>query len=114
MFTEKVVTVVFFFLSCHFPWLGFGGRGILPGVATGSGLGPQTGVLMLSMSVMLDHHILVWRKCLQIKTIALFLAGAGVLGQGGTGPGGAGSKCHKVLNCEIVLYYRFLSNYFDL
>lgn len=24
-------------------WSGFGGRGVLPGVVTGSGLGPQTG-----------------------------------------------------------------------
>lgn len=34
--------------SCsHLSWLGFGGRGVLPGVATGSGLGPQTGVFIL-------------------------------------------------------------------
>lgn len=51
MFTEKVEIC---FLSSHCLLLGFGGRGVLPGVATGSGLGPQTGVLMYSMVVILE------------------------------------------------------------
>lgn len=37
------------FLSSHIRWKGFGGRGVLPGVATGSGVGPQTGEFIGSM-----------------------------------------------------------------
>lgn len=58
-------------------------------MATGTGLGTQSGMYMNFVNTVKSH--------LQKKTkhVALFPAGAGVLGQGGTGPGGAGSKHHK-------------------
>lgn len=71
---------------------GFGGRGVLPGVATGAGVGPQTGLLMHSMFINLEKYRLSGYTCLKIKHFTLFLTG--VLGQG-AGQGGTGSKSHK-------------------
>ena len=97
VFTEGVLPVVFiFYLQISPVSAGFGGRGVLPGVATGSGVGPQTGVLMRFILTNLDHHVLAKHIYLKLKAVAFYLTGAGVLGQGGAGPG-AGSKCHKVL-----------------
>lgn len=62
----------------------FGGRGILPGVAIGSGLGTQNGALM---------SLEPWKKMLEIKLYAFLFTGAGVLGQVGIGPGGTSSEC---------------------
>lgn len=60
----------------------FPGRGVLPGVAIGSGLGTQNGELM---NLRKQQHGLA--KLPQIKLYSLFVTGAGVLGQGGVGPG---------------------------
>lgn len=81
------------FLPSHLSWKGFGGRGVLPGVATGAGVGPQTGLLMHSTLTTLKKQRLVGYTCLKIKHFTLFLTG--VLGQGGAGQGGTGSKGHK-------------------
>lgn len=67
-------------------------------MATGSGLGPQTGVFMAPLLMNLGKlHFGLANLLINNELSALFPTGAGILGQGGVGPGGAGSECHKCL-----------------
>lgn len=77
----------------------FPGRGVLPGVAIGSGLGTQNGELM---SLRKQQHGLA--KLPQIKLYSLSFTGAGVLGQGGIGPGTTTSE-HQ----ETHSFLRFMA-----
>lgn len=79
----KLCCEIFRFLS-FWNVQAFGGRGILPGVAIGSGLGTQNGALM---------SLEPWKKMPEIKLYVFLFTGAGVLGQGGIGPGGTSSEC---------------------
>lgn len=58
-------------------------------MAIGSGLGTQNGTLMSFEPL---------QKCPNIKLYALLFTGAGVLGQGGIGPGGTSSECPEARN----------------